>query len=290
MLIDLYKNRSNIIYKLKIYIYYYMSQIDYNKLFNENFLKNIEIPDDVPKWNIRLIMEKEDHKNITNIFNKNSYNNLNKKEIDVLKKFIESIDLYEMNSRNNIYDKSENTIKETINNILYLPIEELLIYINEIQLNGLFNISSGYFNGEIYLGVSQGKNNITNNTCYLDETFINIYKKIIKESFELYFVEKISEKILDKIIEYELEIVKNKIPTVKRRNVLESINIYDINEIKFNNYNFKKVIELLLKKANVIYPKNKLIFDEKMPFNFYSLIDKLGVTPTRINTQKRHYL
>ena len=256
-----------------------MSQIDFNKLFNEKFLENIEIPADVPKWNIRLIMEKEDHKNINNIFNKNSYNNLNEKEIDVLKKFIESIDLCELNSRNNINDNSDNTIKEIINNILHLPIEELLIYINEIQLNGIFNISTGYFNGEIYLGISQGKNNISNNTCYIDDTFIDIYKKIIKETFELYFAEKISEKILESIIQYELEIIKNKIPTVKRREVLESINIYDINEIKFKNYDFKKVIEILLKKGNIKYPKNKIIFDEKMPFNFYSLIDKFLVEP-----------
>jgi predicted metalloendopeptidase len=262
-----------------------MSQIDFNKLFNEEFLKTIEIPSDVPKWNIRLIMEKEDHKNINNILNKRIYNNLNEKEIDILKKFIESIDLHELNSRNNIKDKSDNTIKEIINNILHLSIDNLLVFLNEIQLNGFFNISTGFFNGEIYLGVAQGKNNISNNLYYSNEKFIKTYKNIIKKCFELYFSEEISDKIIDTIFKYEIEIIKNKTPSVKKREVIESINIYDINEIKFKNFDLKNIINLILKKANVKYPKNKIIFDEKNPFTFYNLLDNFLIEP-----EFRYYL
>jgi len=252
-----------------------LDHIDYNEIFNGPFLKTIEIPEDTPKWNIRIIMEKEDHKNINDIFNKkeNEFKALNHKEIDTLKKFTESMDLHKNQNKN---DKSDDTIREIVNDILHLPIEKLLVFISENQITGLFNISTGYFNGEIYLGVSEGKSNVSNNLCYSDSVFIEIYKKFIKRSFELYISNKneISDNLLDSIIQYELTINQNKMSSVKRRDVNETINIYDINEIKFENYNFQTVISNILNKAGIKYPKNKIIFDEKMPFNYYSIIDK----------------
>jgi predicted metalloendopeptidase len=262
-----------------------MSQIDYNKIFNEEFLKTVEIPLDAPKWNIRLIIEKEDHKIINNIFNKKTYNNLNEKEIDILKKFIESIDLHELNSKNNINDKSDNTIKEIINDILHLSIDKLLVLLNEIQINGFFNISTGFFNDEIYLGLGQSKNNISNNKCYSSEKFMNIYKNTIKKCFELYFSNEISEKLIDKILKYEMEIITNKLSSVKRREVNETINIYDIDEIKFKNFDLKNIVNLILNKANVKYPKNKIIIDVKAPFTFYNILDNFLIEP-----EFRYYL
>jgi hypothetical protein len=84
----------------------------------------------------------------------------------------------------------------------------------------------------------------------------------------------ISNELLDNIIQYELSINDNKLSSIKRREVLETINIYDIDEIKFDNYNFKDVTNMICKNADVIYAKNKIIFDEKKPFNYYNLIDK----------------
>jgi predicted metalloendopeptidase len=262
-----------------------MSFVDYNKLFNGKFLDTIQIPEDASKWHIRTPMEKEIHKNINNILNKNKYTELNEKEIDILKKFSNSIDLYELNSRKNIIDKSENTIKEIINNIINLPIEELLVLLNEFQIIGFFNITTDYFNKEFYLCCSQGGNNIANEKYLSDKLFLKIYKNIIKESLELYFSDIISDKIIDKIIQYEIEISKNKLLPVKKRDIIEIMNIYDINEIKFNNYNFKKVINIIFEKANIQFSIKKIIFDEKKPFNFYLLLDKFLIEP-----EFRYYL
>jgi len=257
-----------------------MSDIDYNKLFNGEFLEKIVIPEDAPKWNIRLIMEKVDHANIIKIFNTkpHDYKNLNSKEADIIKKFIGSMDLHEINTKDELLDKSDDTIREIINKILSLPIEELIIFISENQFNGIFNIATGYFNNQIYLGISEGKSNVSNMLCYTDDIFIEIYKGLIKKCMTLYIPDHtITDKLLDSIIKYELTINENKLSSVKRREVNETINIYDINDVKFTNFNFRKVIDLLLKKAEVEYPKNKIIFDEKMPFNYYSLIDKYFV-------------
>jgi putative endopeptidase len=251
-----------------------MSFVDYNKLFNGKFLDTVQIPPDASKWHTRTPMEKEIHKNIYNILEKNKYTELNEKEVDILKKFVNSMNIYESNSRKNIFDKSDNTIKEIINNIMYLPIEELLVLLNEFQISGLFNITCDYFNKEFYLCCYQGSNNISNEKCYSDKSFIKMYKNIIKESLELYFSSKISDNIIDKIIQYEIEISKNKLSSVKKREVIEIINIYDINEIVFNNYNFKKVINLIIEKANIQFSIKKLIIDEKKPLNFYLLLDK----------------
>jgi predicted metalloendopeptidase len=264
-----------------------MNHTDYNEIFNSEFLNKVEIPEDTPKWNLRIIIEKEDHKIINNIFTKNSYVNLNSKEIDILKKFINSMDIHsgfhtekiinhdiKDNKNDSDDDKSDHTIKEIINNIFKLKIEELLVFISENQINGIFNISTGFFNKEIYLGISEGKNNVSNTKLYKDKNFLETYKKIIKKSLELYLDKDISNELLDIIIQYELSINDNKLSSIKRREVHETINIYDIDEIKFENYNFKEVTNIIFKNADVKYLKNKIIFDEKKPFTYYNLIDK----------------
>jgi len=262
-----------------------MSFIDYNKLFNGKFLETVEIPPDSAKWHTRTPMEKEIFKNIDNIINKNKYSELNDKEVDILKKFTNSINIHESNYRNNLPDKSNITIKQIINDILHLPIEELLVLLNEIQINGFFNITTEYFNQEIFLCCFQGANNISNNTYYDKKSFIETYKNIIKDSLELYFSDKISNKILDKIIQYEIDISKNKLPLVKKREITDIFNVYDINEFKFNNYDLKKVINIIFKKANIQYSLNKIICDEKKPYNFYLLVDKFLIEP-----EFRYYL
>jgi predicted metalloendopeptidase len=253
-----------------------INYIDYDTEFNAEFLKKVEIPEDSPKWNLRNIIEKMDHKNINTIFERREYVNLNIKEINILKSFIKSMDLHESKSQQ---DKSDKTIKEIINNILILPIDELVVYVCENQLNGLFNISTGYFNKEVYLGIGQGKNNISNSKCYSNDKFIEIYKKLIKMAFELYIPGVLNEEILNNIINYEILINKNKMDSVKRRDVMEAINIYKINDIKFKNFNFQNVINLILKKGEVKYLRDDIIFDEKKPLTFYSLIDQLFIEP-----------
>jgi hypothetical protein len=122
-----------------------MSFIDYNKLFNGKFLETVEIPPDSAKWHTRTPMEKEIFKNIDNIINKNKYSQLNDKEVDILKKFTNSINIHESNYRNKLPDKSDITIKQIINDILHLPIEELLVLLNEIQINETIEANIPYY-------------------------------------------------------------------------------------------------------------------------------------------------
>jgi len=245
---------------------------DYYNIINDPFLKNIQLKDDQSLINITTLRYKQDKKLIDDIINKSSYKYLNKKEIEIIKKFNKSI---------NDYDDNLNLqyLKNILNDLLKLSNDEILAYCIKNGVGGLINVDILLYNGKKYLYFTQGKNNISNKNLYKDTTFLEKYKNIITEILsKVLYIDKENDKdininmIVNNIIKYEIELEKNKLLNSERRNILAIFNKYRVSDIKLKNTNFSKLINLLLDKN--IDPNTYIYFDTKLPNKYYEELDK----------------
>lgn len=241
---------------------------DYFNIINGEFLNKLKIKDDDVGAGIKEYLLLKDRKDVETIITKEKYENLNEYEMIILKKMYISIIKY---------NDDENTLFMTkkIKELLTVSNEELLKFFIINKFSGLFCIETFYFNSQMYFGMSQGKNNISNSNFYKDPRFLKIYFDIIKSIMNIYV--KVDDKIIQKIIDYELKLHESKMTNDERRNVKETINICKISNIKFTNFNFEKLINLILN--GVKYSRDDIIIDEKEPFKYYSKIDEYFKDP-----------
>jgi hypothetical protein len=241
---------------------------DYFNIINGEFLNKLKIKDDDVGAGIKEYLLLKDRKDVETIITKEKYENLNEYEMIILKKMYISIIKY---------NDDENTLFMTkkINELLTVSNEELLKFFITNKFSGLFCIETFYFNSHMYFGMSQGKNNISNSNFYKDSRFLKIYFDIIKSIMNIYV--KVDDKIIQKIIAYELKLHESKMTNDERRNIKETINICKISNIKFTNFNFEKLINLILN--GVKYSRDDIILDEKEPFKYYSKIDEYFKDP-----------
>ena len=236
---------------------------DYFNIINGEFLNKLKIKDDETGAGIKEYLLLKDRKDVETIITKQKYEKLDEKEIIILKKMYISIIKY---------NDDENTVfmKKKINELLMVSNEELLEFFIKNKFAGLLYIEAFYFNNEMFFGMSQGKNNISNSNLYKDARFIKIYFDIIKSIMNLYVT--VDDKIIQKIIDYELKLYELKMTNADKRNIKETINIFKMSDIKFANINFEKLIKLLLNENK--YLRDDIIIDEKQPFQYYSKIDE----------------
>jgi len=241
---------------------------DYFNIINGQFLDKLKIKDDEVGAGIKEYLLLKDRKDVENIITKKKYEKLNENEMIILKKMYISIIKY---------DDDENTqfMTKKINEILKVSNEELLAFFIKNKFSGLICIETFYFNNSMYFGMSQAKNNISNSNFYKDPRFLKIYFDIIKSIMNLYIT--VDDKIIQKIIDYELKLYEFKMTNDEKRNIKETVNIHKISNIKFANIDFQKLIKLLLN--GVVYSRDDIIIDEKEPFKYYSRIDEYFKDP-----------
>ena len=240
--------------------------IDYFNIINGNYLNKIIIKDDDSIVNVSSLRYNEDKKLINNIINKTSYKYLNDKESNILKTFNKSILNY--NEDNNL-----NYIKNLILKLKSASNEDIFKFCLKNNVNGIMNIDVILFNGKSNLYISQSKNNISNINLYKDPKFILKYSNIIKEIMLLFIP--ITDEQVNSIINFEIELCKNRLSSTERRNIKDTINKYNINDIKFKNLNFLDVIHDVTSSISNSYKINDIYFDEKIPFKYYNKIDLL---------------
>jgi putative endopeptidase len=235
---------------------------DYYYLINNTFLKNLKLKDDESNVNISSFRYKLDKKLIDDIINKSEYRYLNEKEITILKKFNETIRNYDDNL-NLIY------IKNLIDNLLKKDIEELLVFTIKNKVDSIFGIDTLLHKGINYLYITQGKNNIPNTKLLENIDFLQTYKKIIKNIMSNFI--SIDDNILNSIVLYDVNLYKSRMSNSERRNVLKTFNKYKVGHIKFKNYDFQKMIYLLLKDVNVDI--DEFILEDKIDSKYFTFID-----------------
>ena len=240
---------------------------DYYNIINDPFLKNIQLKDDQSLINITTLRYKQDKKLIDDIINKSSYKYLNKKEIEIIKKFNKSI---------NDYDDNLNLqyLKNILNDLLKLSNDEILAYCIKNGVGGLINVDILLYNGKKYLYFTQGKNNVSNNSFYKDAIFLEKYKNIITEILsKVLNIDKGTniDMIVNNIIKYEIELEKKKLLNSEKRNILGVFNKYKISDINLKNINISKLINLLLDKN--IDSNTYIYFDTELPNKYYEELD-----------------
>ena len=247
---------------------------DYFNIINGDFLNKLKINDDETGAGIKEYLLLKDRKDVETIITKQKYEKLNEKEMIILKKMYISIIKY---------NDDENTLflKKKINELLIVSNEELLKFFVKNKFSGLLYIETFYFNNKMFFGMSQGKNNISNSNLYKDTRFIKIYFDIIKSIMNLYIT--VDDKIIQKIIDYELKLYEFKMTNADKRNIKDTINIYKISNIKFTNINFQKLMKLLLNENESLKVNygidNDIIIDEKEPFKYYNKINEYFKDP-----------
>ena len=166
---------------------------DYFNIINGSFLNNLQISESSSSIGIKDFLLKKDNAAVLNIIIKEnaSYKLLNKKEIKILKEFYNSMTKYD-DKINNKY------IKDLISRLLSLSNDELLEFCVKNKIDGLFNIDTVFFNGSTYLGMTEGKNNISNSKFYKDDKFLKKYAEIIKSILNIYI--DVSDEMVKKII------------------------------------------------------------------------------------------
>jgi predicted metalloendopeptidase len=235
---------------------------DYFNIINGNFLDKLQIKDDDTGAGIKEFLLLKDRNDVENIITKEKYEKLNEFEILILKKMYISIIKYN-DAENNAF------LSKKINELLSVSNEELLVFFLKNKFSGLFSLETCYFNSSMYIGISEGKNNISNSNYYEDSEFLKIYFDIIKSIMNLFI--KVDDKIIKKIIDFEVNLYKLKMTNDQKRNIKEIINIYKISEVKFQNFNFQKLLKMILN--DITYERDDIILDEKSPSNFYTYVD-----------------
>jgi predicted metalloendopeptidase len=237
---------------------------DYFNIINGSFLNNLQISESSSSIGIKDFLLKKDNAAVLNIIIKEnaSYKLLNKKEIKILKDFYNSMTKYD-DKINNKY------IKNLIYRLLSLSNDELLEFCVKNKIDGLFYIDTIFFNGTTYLGMAEGKNNISNSKFYKDDNFLKKYAEIIKSILNVYI--DVSDDMVKKIINYEINLYELKKTNESNRSINDIVNYYDITEFNSINFNFQNLIKLLLK--DIPYEK-KIIIDSKLPFTYYDKIDE----------------
>jgi len=238
--------------------------IDYFNIINGNYLNNIIIKDDDSIVNVSSLRYNEDKKLINNIINKTSYKYLNNKEISILKTFNKSILDYNE-------DTNLSYIKKLIIGLKSASNEDVFKFCLKNNINGLINMDVLLFNGKSTLYISQSKNNISNINLYKDPKFILKYSEIIKDIMLLFIP--VTDTQVNAIINFEIELYKNRLSSEERRNIKDTVNKYNIRDVKFKNLNFFDVISSVTDSISNIYKIDDIYFDEKMPFKYYTKID-----------------
>lgn len=231
-------------------------------IINGDFLNNLEIRPDETGNGVKEFILLKDRKDIEKIITASKYKNLSEDEAIILKKMY--ISMIKYNDLENI-----NFLKKKIEELLKLSNDELLSFFLRNKFPGLFEVETFFFNKEMYIGISESKNNISNSTHYQDSNFIQIYKDIIKSIMNLYIP--VDDKIIEKIVNFEIKLNESKLEMSEKRNIKESVNIFKISSIKFLNFNLEKLIKLLLN--GIKYLKDEIIIDSKEPFKYYRQID-----------------
>jgi len=247
--------------------------IDYFNIINGNYLNNITIKDNESIINVSSLRYTNDYITINNIINKTTYKYLNDKEIKILKTFNESILGYNE-------EKNLNYLKELILRLKNSSINELFEFCLKNDINGIINIDVLLFNRSSTLYVSQSKNNISNINLYKDPKFISKYSKIIKDIMSFFIP--VTDIQVSSIINFEIELCKNRLSIAERRNIKDTVNKYKINDIKFKNLNFHQIINKLTESISNRYTVTDVYFDEKMPFKYYNKIDSFLEDPNFI--------
>jgi len=247
--------------------------IDYFNIINGNYLNNITIKDNESIINVSSLRYTNDYITINNIINKTTYKYLNDKEIKILKTFNESILGYNE-------EKNLNYLKELILRLKNSSINELFEFCLKNDINGIINIDVLLFNRSSTLYVSQSKNNISNINLYKDPKFISKYSKIIKDIMSFFIP--VTDIQVSSIINFEIELCKNRLSSAERRNIKDTVNKYKINDIKFKNLNFHQIINKLTESISNRYTVTDVYFDEKMPFKYYNKIDSFLEDPNFI--------
>jgi len=236
---------------------------------NSEFLKGVDLNSDEfsdsPLVNISALKSPKDMKQIYEIIDKPSYKYLNEKEINILKKFNKSI--IEYNDNSNL-----DYIKKNLFKIFDQSNEEILAFCLRNQISGLFSIDLFLNNKKQYLHIVQGINNIGNMDMLKDATFLKLYKDTIKKVFNTLDYD-IKEDQIDDIIQYEIDLNKNKLSNSERRNISEIFNKYKLDDIKFKNFDFTKLINSFVEKQTEVY------IDCKMPNKYYNLLDRSLIEP-----------
>lgn len=240
--------------------------IDYFNIINGSYLNNIAIKDNESIINVSSLRYINDYKIINDIINKTTYKYLNNKEIKILKIFNKSILNY--NEDNNL-----NYIKNLILKLKSSSNEELFEFCLRNGVNGIINMDILLFNGKSTLYISQSKNNISNINLYKDPKFILKYGEIIKDIFSLFIP--LDNAQVSAIINFEIELCKDRLSTAERRNIKETVNKHNIKDIKFKNLDFSDVLNRVTNSISSSYKIDDIYCDEKMPFKYYTKIDAL---------------
>lgn len=246
--------------KNNIYINYMK---DYFYIINDSFLKKVKLNDDDSVINISTIRYKKDKQLIDDIINKKSYKYLNEKEINILKKFNNSIVNY--NEENNL-----SYLKSILNNLLNSNIEEFIAFALKNRVKSILTIDTLFYNGSTYLNVSQGKNNITNTKLLENSEFLEKYKLIIKKIMNNFLI--CDDKLVEKIVYYDVNFYRARLSNSDRRDIQKNFKKYSVNDIKYNNIDFHKLIKVILNDTNVNI--NEIIYEGVFNSNFYTFFDE----------------
>jgi len=246
--------------KNNIYINYMK---DYFYIINDAFLKKVKLNDDDSVINISTIRYKKDKQLIDDIINKKSYKYLNEKEINILKKFNNSIVNY--NEENNL-----SYLKSILNNLLNSNIEEFIAFALKNRVKSILTIDTLFYNGSTYLNVSQGKNNITNTKLLENSEFLEKYKLIIKKIMNNFLI--CDDKLVEKIVYYDVNFYRARLSNSDRRDIQKNFKKYSVNDIKYNNIDFHKLIKVILNDTNVNI--NEIIYEGVFNSNFYTFFDE----------------
>jgi predicted metalloendopeptidase len=236
---------------------------DYFYIINDAFLKKVKLNDDDSVINISTIRYKKDKQLIDDIINKKSYKYLNEKEINILKKFNNSIVNY--NEENNL-----SYLKSILNNLLNSNIEEFIAFALKNRVKSILTIDTLFYNGSTYLNVSQGKNNITNTKLLENSEFLEKYKLIIKKIMNNFLI--CDDKLVEKIVYYDVNFYRARLSNSDRRDIQKNFKKYSVNDIKYNNIDFHKLIKVILNDTNVNI--NEIIYEGVFNSNFYTFFDE----------------
>jgi putative endopeptidase len=238
---------------------------DYFYIINNDFLKKLKLNDDDSIINISTIRYKKDKQLIDDIINKKSYKYLNEKEVNILKKFNNSITNY--NEENNLL-----YLKSILSNLLNSNIEECIAFALKNRVKSILTIDTLFYNGSTYLNVSQGKNNITNTKLLENSEFLEKYKLIIKKIMNNFLI--CDDNLVEKIVYYDINFYKARLSNSDRRDIQKNFKKYSFSYIKYNNIDFQKLIKIILNNANANANINEIIYEGEFNSKFYSFFDE----------------